>query len=77
MIEKQNGSKSNLTSTKRCKLKSVQLQVIVNIVTYSLSIRNMTLVKKVLLTTNLLIKKKDYFNDYFEVGSILLYIGKA
>ena len=37
----------------------------------------MTLVKKVLLTIDLLIKKQDYFNDYFEVGSILLYIGKA
>ena len=38
VTRKLNGSKSNLTSTKRCKIKSVQLQVIVNIVTYSLFI---------------------------------------
>ena len=39
VTRKLNGSKSNLTSTKRCKLKSDQLQSILNIVIYSLSIR--------------------------------------
>ena len=36
--KKLNGIKSKLTSTKRCKLRSVQLQVIVNIVIYVLPI---------------------------------------
>ena len=36
-VKKLNGIKSNLTSTKICKLRTVQLQVIVNIMTYSIN----------------------------------------
>ena len=60
-IGKLKGIKSNLTSTNKCKLKSVQLQVIVNIVIYSLSVRKQLKSKEVLLTSDLLIKNTRLF----------------